>query len=1710
MSDLERSLQIGMGVAFDSSTLNELNTILEAVKKIQQTVSKIDFNKVNKSISKLNDSAQKQAKSTQDTHKNNKQIVNDLQDMVKAEDKLIQTTRTQQGDLTKIQKTYETIDGTVKTITDTLNKENEIVKRSTTEKQKQVKAESSRLEIAKQLNKLSNPDNFDFTRQLNFLEAKKGEIVSIAAFNKNTIPGFQQVEQSTKTIKGLGEEWVKTTVSIRDSANKTQKVIGLYNTKTNDFYVENIKAVKGVQDLKRAVTSWSQAISTAFERMLQWAVAGTLIFGTLRLLKQGFSDLIDMETELANITKVLPEGQNVLPLEESAIQMSRDFGQSVIETEKAMQSWARQYKENDDIIKMTNASLLAATATDITFEASVRNLSAIMAEWGYETDKAAHVVDVLNTMSNEYRTTAQDLSDALAKTGSGARAVGLDFEYLTGIVTTGIQTLGISGEEMGTMWSRVMARMRGNEQSRKAFSDQGIDPNQNMGTMLNELMAKWELMTKAQKENFAITVAGTHHWSKFIGLLDNSETIIEATTDAYLSFGSAQKEVDIMLNTTKKQFEQTNVAIQKFFQTNKGVLSIAKWLANIIENTFIGLSKVNMVIVGIAGSLVILIPQIISFFKAFNAAKKVTEGLSLLAFTVTKLTNPIFLTIALVGTLITAFSVLGSKSKKIVSNIEQVDAGLQKLNEEREGFSNEIRNIDDLSKKYDAYSKALKDAQTYGKDTTKIQEKLTLVKNKLAEAIADGNEAREAELKQMPDLKNASQERMKLVLAEINAQRMLGQQIIDNERKRLQAEETRILIDKARTREIINTPPTMLMGLPGKEVATYDIGTQLKINNAKTALDNLNAQEDAINEALALLKQREKKLPELLTLEDILNPLGILDPDLDGSGNGDISLELSKLTEKQVMHLQKMIDARQKQISGLGLGKYLKDEIKEYITAEGKRVTIFGDSAIISEQEGIINDYSKAMIELANDITKVVEANESLVKSLEKLNENSVEKITERLSDALFKLDIEGTPIANILGILDSYQKPYETALKETEQGIGSTNQSMQEINKQKQSLNELKDSLVKASNLMAYNIPLTVEEEKAIIDKLQESGFEVKNITKETLGTIFGYIENELKTLDTTYAQLLTNKSTLTQLQQGYTDLLEKYPVVNERLTDSMKPVGINYNYVKEAQDAYDNALEKAKNAGLQFEGTQQEEKLLENIKNAQGKYIESLQSVIDSLKPVVDDIPGLDKVIISLQEQINQTRLAMEKIDPNKFYNDWVNKVNGEKYQQYDSVATTLGYNSGIELMKELGVQTQRTSGDLKKMIQDLLLLSAVDSRYVELIKILKTELDVLIDKEERLAKIRRNYEAVTSVISHLTEKLNELGGSAAGIGTSIDFLFKNLKFKEGFEFNPEDMELDFSNLGESISTIIKTGLKGIDWQMLGVSAGITLANILIDAFLSIITAKSKAQSFDKMERDSYEMYDVLKGFNDFEENQAKLTKAYQRKGIDAIAGAGVGAGIGALIGSLIPVIGTGIGALIGGAIGGIIALFTSSANDEIKELEAELANNWKKLTEALGTSVGDVANSLQNAFQATNYFEFLSGWGQNLEDMTRQALIKAFLATPVYQQLYSNLSDVMTAAMLDSQITVQELEYIKQAGSAIAQQMKLLYPMLNIVDSIFPGSVNNGGSTNYTAGTSVPITYNVQVSVYSQAFMGDEDDAREFALLIGDYLGNEAGRG
>lgn len=1323
--------------------------------------------------------------------------------------------------------------------------------------------------------------------------------------------------------------------------------------------------LRTTQKTKRALDGIAGTMAHNVTKMAEWAVAGGVLFGTIRGLSDVFRTLVAMETEAVNIAKVLPSGTNVSRLTSGAIDLSQQFGQrNVVETERAMQSWARMYKDVDDIIQQTRLSLLAATATDITFGTSVKALSAIMAEWNMTTTESIHVVDVLNEISNNYRTTAEDLAVALVKTGSGARASGLEFEELTGILTTGIQALGLTGEEIGTMWSRVMARIKGNKDAKSAFESLGINTTQGLGDILDDLMIKWDGLSKTQKANFAITVAGTHHWSKFVGIMDNFDTVLQATSDAYFSFGSAQKEVDIIMATTEKQINKLMATWQKTIHNNEAVLTTVKDLANVLETILHGFNELDPTVVKTIGTMGVLITTVLTLRGAYLKAKTASEALTVAQWALNASVHPITLAIGAVVVLGTALYTAGKAAQEASKQFDDINEQINELEQESKGYVNNIRGIDNLIKKYDKLEEAIENAKNKGEDHRKLQEKLNIVSRQLGEGLGLSKEEYDQLLSKDGALRQFSQNRMEEYLNEINAiqlktkalkeqeMALVYNRIKEAEKNMLKASEDYFKANNKYLKAVQNTK-TGMVGAYGLGGASIDAQTSYEKRERDLAFKKYEESQKILEELQKQYQGLEKKLKSLkfepISLEDILYTESFGGDDLTG-GNFS-SFVFKNLTDEQIKQIQELTNKITKQIDK---SKVEIDEKAQtlFTLQDGtvKKHEIYGDSKIISYAERIITGLS----ELPKEINSL-----DIDTQLSQIALNSQEE-WQNLIDTIYGVPEALGTIKNMKGIYNKQLQDYKSVRTQTEEQIRTL---------EKQNADLLNQRSIPAG----FGISTT-----ALDKRLQENS-----------------------------EQLTKLYDVLAQISSKELEVMLSIDSIHQ-LGEALRTASFYKQSALEVEREYEKTRLEHSIAGQEFEGTNLEQKLREDVLGAWRKYAETIQLLMEETELTAEQMALLD--------------------------------------QEYMKI---------LQTMDKWGKET-----------------SKVQKSYMK---------DMLVDV---------------------------LTGSK-GISEAIEDMFKDIerdaiedfvdKFLENFKKAEEESGDTITNIFESIDKAIdEMGLKMID-VLSGVLRG--LPGLLLEGY-----------------------YNAEAG----------------RKG--SIGGGLLGAGIGFLFGGAA---GAATGARMGSSIGDfIMGLFghtndkpskgyetqIGKLNDEIKEFyesgEKYYVDTWQKIfssasrdlqktiydiAELIGTSIDDIAGGLANAFQSSNYMDFLQNWSNSLETMTRDGLIKAFLAQDSYQSLYKNLSNYIVKASVDGFISSSEALEIQRQGGAISRQMRTLYQSLQYVDMISPYNdmSQSGGSENYQAGMLQPMTFNIHITVNTHAMMGDEDDAREFAILLGNLYKDEIER-
>lgn len=554
--------------------------------------------------------------------------------------------------------------------------------------------------------------------------------ISLLQNHKLVKASVQETEQYLKINQELQKgNWIKDVGVYVDKA--TGKMYQFQNAQRN-IMVDTL--------------TWSKAITTALKRIAQWAVSGTLIFGTLRQIKESIAYIKDVDTELTNLSKVVDlTTSQMIEMKNAAIEMSKALGQSSVEVLKGFAEFGRYTKDLSEIQELTRTAIMASNVTDLSVTEASKSLISALTQFKLSAKDSINVLDQWNEIQNNFKVTAEDMAEGISKVGSIAYQAKVPIQDLNGYITALVQSMQISGDEAGTALKSMISRIyrigeEGAEDAGKTeefLNKLGIAVRKSKDEFLpfNEILLqiknRWSELTQAEKIALEQQVGGTWHYAKVAALIENMNVAIDASTKAYNSQGSAIKENQKYLDSIAGRyqiFRDTLESIYNSFWSSdlfKNVLSGATEFLNIIDRVIkqlgglktvlllvatIGISKFLTSMFAIAKGAGVLETALVAVQLGIKGISTALLGL---------LTNPVTWLIAAIGAITVGIMAWANHQQKLKEQIEATTKAQSDFNK----IINEFNKTLDVQKINEAAQalEQLKQATNYDESVKQIQ-----------------------------------------------------------------------------------------------------------------------------------------------------------------------------------------------------------------------------------------------------------------------------------------------------------------------------------------------------------------------------------------------------------------------------------------------------------------------------------------------------------------------------------------------------------------------------------------------------------------------------------------------------------------------------------------------------------------------------------------------------------------------------------------------------------------------------------------------------------------------------------------------------------------------------------------------------------------------------------------------------------------------------
>lgn len=427
-------------------------------------------------------------------------------------------------------------------------------------------------------------------------------------------------------------------------------------------------------------------------------------------------------------------------------------------------------------------------------------------------------------------------------------------------------------------------------------------------------------------------------------------------------------------------------------------------------------------------------------------------------------------------------------------------------------------------------------------------------------------------------------------------------------------------------------------------------------------------------------------------------------------------------------------------------------------------------------------------------------------------------------------------------------------------------------------------------------------------------------------------------------------------------------------------------------------------------------------------------------------------------LENLIQQTDKELQEITQ-KQQQELLERELQEEYRQNIAKKNVKRYSGYIEMyqiqqLRKIAQDETRSYKERIEALEKILDLQNKIGESAELLASTEREISRIKEQQQTALQMQRNeLKAQVDFLNAIIDSFSKIFSQFGEIGEMINTVLSSV------EFSIEEIKED----GETIGYKLVNPFEDLD--QLTKDIQLNLANWAIqeiaDTINSIVQDLRAANAYiDKMsEKSETSTASLIQNFKDFEKTLAEKQKleigqAAARAGLTT-TGALIGGALGGPLGALI---GAGIGAAIGNGI-------ASSLDEEIAKLDEKLQATWQKVKEAFGTDIDSIASALEKAFSASTYEDFVSNFSQSLEEMTKQALIKAFLASKYMQPLFDTLSDTITSAVMDGILTAEEIQAIKEAGQDVIDTAK---PFFETLQELFDSQSQEWGTASAVRNT------------------------------------------
>lgn len=333
----------------------------------------------------------------------------------------------------------------------------------------------------------------------------------------------------------------------------------------------------------------TNAILDNFKKTLantaKWQISSNLMHGVQGSLQKAYYYAEDLNRSLNDIRIVTGQSSDQMAqFAEKANKAAQALSTTTTNYTNASLIYYQQGLSDKEVADRTEVTIKMANAAGESASKVSNQLTAVWNNFYDGSKSLEYYADVMTKLGAYTASSTDEISEGIQKFASVANTIGLSYEYATSALATLTAKTRESANTVGNSLKTLFARIQGltlgetledgtdlNKYS-KALEKVGISIKdqqgelKDMNTILDEMMNKWDSLSRAEQVALAQTVGGVRQYTQLVNLMENKDYFKELVGVAKNSKGTLQEQADIFAESWEASKKRVQTSLEEIYK----------------------------------------------------------------------------------------------------------------------------------------------------------------------------------------------------------------------------------------------------------------------------------------------------------------------------------------------------------------------------------------------------------------------------------------------------------------------------------------------------------------------------------------------------------------------------------------------------------------------------------------------------------------------------------------------------------------------------------------------------------------------------------------------------------------------------------------------------------------------------------------------------------------------------------------------------------------------------------------------------------------------------------------------------------------------------------------------------------------------------------------------------------------------------------------